>query len=41
MKIIIAGTGEVASYLAEVLANESQDVIVIGSDVNRLAERLI
>lgn len=38
MKIIIAGTGEVASYLAEVLANESQDVIVIGSDVNRLAE---
>lgn len=37
MRIVIAGTGEIAAYLAEVLSNESQDVIVVSDDREGLA----
>ena len=36
MKIVIAGAGEVGSHLAKMLSNESNDIIVIDSDVTRL-----
>lgn len=37
MKIIIAGHGEITEHLAEVLSNESQDVIVVSDDKDALA----
>lgn len=36
MKIIIAGAGEVGSHLAKMLSNESNDITVIDSNVQRL-----
>lgn len=36
MKIIIAGAGEVGTYLAKMLSNEDQDIILIDSDQDRL-----
>jgi len=36
MKIIIAGAGEVGSHLAKMLSNESNDITVIESDVDKL-----
>ena len=36
MKIIIAGAGEVGSHLAKMLSNESNDITVIDSNVERL-----
>lgn len=36
MKIIIAGAGEVGTYLAKMLSNEDQDIILIDNDQNRL-----
>ena len=36
MKIVIAGAGEVGSHLAKMLSNESNDIIVIDSDITRL-----
>lgn len=36
MKIIIAGAGEVGTYLAKMLSNEDQDIILIDSDQERL-----
>lgn len=37
MRIVIAGTGEIAAYLADVLSNESQDIIVVSEDRAGLA----
>lgn len=36
MKIIIAGAGEVGTHLAKMLSNESQDIILIDSDQDKL-----
>lgn len=36
MKIIIAGAGEVGSHLAKMLSNESNDITVIDSNIQRL-----
>lgn len=36
MKIIIAGAGEVGTYLAKMLSNEDQDIILIDNDQARL-----
>lgn len=36
MKIIIAGAGEVGTYLAKMLSNEDQDIVLIDSDQDRL-----
>lgn len=36
MKIIIAGAGEVGTYLAKMLSNEDQDIILIDNDQDRL-----
>ena len=36
MKIIIAGAGEVGSYLAHMLANEAQDTYLIDDNKKRL-----
>ena len=36
MKIVIAGAGEVGSHLAKMLSNESNDIVVIDSDEQRL-----
>lgn len=36
MKIIIAGAGEVGTYLAKMLSNEDQDIILIDDDQDRL-----
>ena len=36
MKIVIAGSGEVGSYLAKLLCNESQDVTVVDDDASKL-----
>lgn len=36
MKIIIAGAGEVGTHLAKMLSNESQDIILIDSDQEKL-----
>jgi len=40
MKIVIAGAGQVGSHLAKMLSVESNDVTVIDSDPQRLAELL-
>ena len=37
MKIIIAGAGAVGTYLARMLSNDRQDVVLIDADENRLA----
>lgn len=36
MKIVIAGAGEVGFHLAKLLSNESQDIILVDSDIARL-----
>ncbi len=38
MKIIIAGDGETGTHLAEMLSVENQDIVLIGSDRDHLAE---
>lgn len=38
MKILIAGDGETGSHLAEMLSVENQDVVLIGTDRERLQE---
>ena len=37
MRIVIVGNGEIAEHLAEILSNESQDVIVVSEDKESLA----
>ena len=37
MKIVIAGAGEVGTYLAKMLSNEDQDIIVCDTDERKLA----
>lgn len=37
MRIIIAGDGEITEYLAEILSDESQDVIVVSDDRDALS----
>lgn len=37
MKIVIAGAGEVGSYLAKLLVREEQDILVVDEDAGRLA----
>ncbi|MBQ0115951.1 MAG: Trk system potassium transporter TrkA [Bacteroidales bacterium] len=37
MKIVIAGAGEVGTYLAKMLSDENQDIIVIDTDDQKLA----
>lgn len=36
MKIIIAGAGEVGTHLAKMLSNESQDIVLIDNDQQKL-----
>ena len=36
MKIVIAGAGEVGTHLAKMLSQENQDIILIGSNEERL-----
>ena len=36
MRIIIAGAGEVGTYLAKLLSNENHEIILIDSEENRL-----
>ncbi len=38
MKIVIAGAGEVGSHLAKLLSNEEQDIMLVDSDAERLAQ---
>lgn len=38
MKIVIAGDGDTGSHLAEMLSVEDQDIVLMGTDSNRLAD---
>ena len=38
MRIIIAGDGDTGTHLAQTLSVENQDIVLIGSDRNHLAE---
>ena len=38
MRIIIAGDGETGQHIARILSIENQDIVLIGSDRERLSE---
>ncbi|MDO4691948.1 MAG: Trk system potassium transporter TrkA [Porphyromonadaceae bacterium] len=39
MRIVIAGAGEVGTHLAQMLANEEQDIVLMDADEKRLEEK--